>query len=378
MLLSIGMVGQAVRKLQADLNQLPTLLARLTEDGKFGPLTRGRVNEFQGKNALDVDGIVGPITQGIIAMLLAALGGSKPGAASGAVRPINQEILGMAGTNNLVDQAIPSLAYIVPSTYRRNDPKNIPLFMSTPPMVGRLGIFAAKKGNEERFVILVLPRVGIVTRVMVYVPQVFAQARKKLDPLGWKNPVSKPFIEYVLEKHVLNRFAPQILSSRVDTALVYLGRADGSTELGPFAADGSFLKQVLGDLSALTNGAFSFGRFEAFTFSSGIIDFNKFLGGLGGQFNIEKVYSIDPKGAIPAAPPPGTPMRQLVTGATMHYPMAPAGFEIMGIERWKNEFTYAQSTNLAGLPPKDRASAIGNYLHNVCAPLYFLRLAMNT
>ncbi|MGH8517035.1 MAG: peptidoglycan-binding domain-containing protein [Panacagrimonas sp.] len=365
------MVGQAVKKLQTDLNRLPTLLARLREDGAFGPLTRGRVREFQGNNELDVDGIVGPFTQGIIDALLSALGGSNTGTASGAVRPISYDILGVSTPDNLVLQTIPPLGYIIPSTYRRNDPKNIPVFMSTPPMVARIGIFAAKKGTQERAVILALPAVGTVSRVMVYVPQNFAQASPDLDPLGWTNPLSKPFIEYMLLKHVVNRYAPQILSTRLDTALVYLGRAKGAPELGPFSKDGAFLKQVLADISSLTKGAFSYNHFETFTFSSGIIEFNQFLGGISGHFNIAKVYSLDPAGAIPAAAPPGTGLRQLVTGATMHSPVAPAGFEYMPMSRWANEFMF-------NLTDKSTRSKANNYLHNKCAPNFFLRLAMNT
>ena len=371
MLLSIGMVGQAVRTLQANLNLLPTLLARLKDDGHFGPLTRARVQEFQGKNALAADGIAGPLTQGVIDALLTALGGSKPGTASGAVRPINQEILGQPGTDNLVLQALPSIGFIVASTYRRNDSANLPMFMSTPPMVARIGIFAARNGAQERGVILALPALGFVNRVIVCVTQSFQQASPWLDPLGWSNPLSKPFIEYVLLKHVVNRFAPQILASRLDTALVYLVRAKGDPELGPFATDGAFLKQVLGDLSALTNGAFAYRHFETFTFSSGILDFNKFLRGLGNQFDIAKVYSLDPSGAITAAAPTGTPMRQFVTGATMRSSNPPAGFEYMPLARWAKEFQFNAYS-------KGNARVVNDYLHNTCAPNYFLYLGLNT
>lgn len=371
MLLSIGMVGQAVKQLQTGLNLLPTLLARLKEDGHFGPLTRGRVREFQADNALAVDGVVGPLTQAIIDALLSALGGSKPGTTSGAVRPINQEILDQPGTNNLVLQGLPSIGFIIPTSYRPHDPKNQPLFMSTPPLAGRLGIFAARKGAVERAVILMLPALGPADRIVVCVTQGFGQASQTLDPLGWANPLSRPFIEFVLLKHVINRFGPQVLSSRANTGLLYLVRAKGSPELGPFATDGAFLKQVLGDLVALTNGAFSFGQLEAFTFSSGINDFNGFLGGLAGHLNVQRVYSLDPAPAITAAAPKGATSRQFVTGATMKSPLAPAAFEFMPEARWANEFAFERRHTFS--PPP-----IFQYLHNHCAPSYFLRLGMTT
>lgn len=61
-MLMLGSFGNEVRKLQEGLNLLPTQLAKLVVDGQFGPKTQGRVKEFQGKNQLVADGIVGPLT----------------------------------------------------------------------------------------------------------------------------------------------------------------------------------------------------------------------------------------------------------------------------------------------------------------------------
>lgn len=61
-----GSRGDDVRVLQRLLNTFPTALARLNEDGNFGPLTDNRVREFQRANVdsegrqLTVDGVVGP------------------------------------------------------------------------------------------------------------------------------------------------------------------------------------------------------------------------------------------------------------------------------------------------------------------------------
>ncbi|MEV6977470.1 peptidoglycan-binding protein [Kitasatospora sp. NPDC093806] len=58
-----GAHGPAVRKLQRLLNDhLPDL--QLAVDGRFGPVTDGRVREFQQRVAIAVDGVVGPQTWG--------------------------------------------------------------------------------------------------------------------------------------------------------------------------------------------------------------------------------------------------------------------------------------------------------------------------
>ena len=57
--------GDDVKFLQERLNSRPpTARPLLTPDGKFGAKTRARVQEYQGNNALTVDGIVGPLTWG--------------------------------------------------------------------------------------------------------------------------------------------------------------------------------------------------------------------------------------------------------------------------------------------------------------------------
>lgn len=64
--LSFGSYGDTVALLQKALNVAPTHLSRLTEDGSFGPLTQGRVMEFQGQKNSVRDGVVGPITWGLL------------------------------------------------------------------------------------------------------------------------------------------------------------------------------------------------------------------------------------------------------------------------------------------------------------------------
>jgi hypothetical protein len=61
-ILSYGSSGDAVVLLQKALNLALTNLNRLEDDGSFGPLTHGRVVEFQGQRKAVRDGVVGPAT----------------------------------------------------------------------------------------------------------------------------------------------------------------------------------------------------------------------------------------------------------------------------------------------------------------------------
>ena len=61
-LLTMGSVGQAVKEVQSALNGFPSNLPQLIVDGIFGGKTRAKVVEFQQKNSLAADGIVGDLT----------------------------------------------------------------------------------------------------------------------------------------------------------------------------------------------------------------------------------------------------------------------------------------------------------------------------
>jgi hypothetical protein len=64
MLLKYGMIDDAVKTLQGQLNQASTTrLPRLPSDSLFDPITMARVMEFQHKVGLTTDGVVGPRTQ---------------------------------------------------------------------------------------------------------------------------------------------------------------------------------------------------------------------------------------------------------------------------------------------------------------------------
>jgi peptidoglycan hydrolase-like protein with peptidoglycan-binding domain len=78
--LRLGSAGTAVRELQSLLNRLPTTLARLAEDGQFGLGTRGRVIEFQQRQQLSDDGVVGPMTWESLLALINTHGAAVLGA----------------------------------------------------------------------------------------------------------------------------------------------------------------------------------------------------------------------------------------------------------------------------------------------------------
>ena len=68
--LHVGLKGEDVRERQNMLNALTDVggvfgesnLAELDDDGEFGSRTLMRVKEFQGRNRLTIDGVIGPKT----------------------------------------------------------------------------------------------------------------------------------------------------------------------------------------------------------------------------------------------------------------------------------------------------------------------------
>jgi hypothetical protein len=329
-----------------------------------------RVQFFQRNNGLVDDGAVGALTMAAIELALRALGLLPPGptpVSTSAVRPITQQILGVASPNNLITQVIPSIEVIAESTFRAGVTSNKPSFRSVSPTAGRLGIFAAQKGSLQRAVILLLPPTGVPDRVIICITQGFAQATATLDPLNWGDPLSPALINFVLLKHVVNRWGAQTLASRKQMAFVYIVRAKGD-ELGPFKNDGPFMRQVLTEMASLTNQSFSFGNVEAFTFSSGISEFNTFVTAINGVLPVRALYALDPAPAVGTAQLPGVVRKQFLTGATGG---PRAGFEFMPIDRWSNESQFATRNTFP-------APAGFNYLHNHCAPKYFLHLGLQS
>jgi hypothetical protein len=373
MSLAIGSSGQKVRELQSALNALPTIHPRLVVDGVFGPKTRTRVLEFQKQRNLKVDGVAGPLTWTALIAALEAIGQAMAGAAApppavqtstATVWSINQLALGMTGVNGLIQQIIPAIGVIDVPTFRPGVQSNTPLFTFAPPTIARLGIFAAAKNGVERAVILVLPPSGVPDRVMIGIGHGFAQNVLTYQALGWDDPLSPDLIRFVLLKHVINRWGAQVLAGKKPMALMHIVRAAG-VELGPFANDGLFTRDVLTQLRAQTNNAFSFETVEAFSYSSGISDFTLFVNSISSTLNVGAVYNIDPKPAMAAPMPAGGVRKQYLSGETGA--SFKAGFESMLRPRWQNEMRYPMEHNI---PLK--------YLHNHCLPDYTLFLGIQT
>jgi len=271
----------------------------------------------------------------------------------------------MSGTNNLIDQIIPAIATINTGAFRPNQSGDILTFGFAPQTTGRLGIFAAEKDGVERAVIMLLPQGRRPDGVLICITQGFAQAADHLNPLGWSNPLSVPFVNFALLKHVINRWGAQLLASHRNMALMYILRAQGANELGPFARDGAFLRFVLGSISSQTNDSFAFDNCEAFTFSSGIFEFNSFVSAVNGSVNIRAVYAIDPAHSTVPIAPAGARRKQYASGTAGG--LAP-GFEHLPLGRWRNEDDFSSHTRIGNF----------QYLHNRCMPLYVLHLALTT
>ncbi|HYJ92276.1 MAG TPA: hypothetical protein VEV84_13280 [Pyrinomonadaceae bacterium] len=279
------------------------------------------------------------------------------------VRSINQQILGMNGPDNLIFQTIPAIALIDVTRFvpGQSDPLN---FTSEPLATGRLGIFAAEKDGVERAVIMLLPQSGTPDTLLICITQGFAQAAQNLEPLHWSNPLSPEFIRFALLKHVINRWGAQMLASHRNMALMYILRSRGN-ELGPFARDGNFLRFVLDEIASSTGDSFTYPQVEAFTFSSGIYEFNNFITGVSGSVNITAVYAIDPVHSTVPTAPQGARRRQYASGTAG--PLLPS-FERLPLGRWQNEDEYNT--------PK--RNDVFQYLHNKCMPMYVLYLALRT
>ena len=233
-MLRIGSTGPLVTELQKSLNLLPTRLAALSVDGIFGRLTRGRVMEFQGGNKLAPDGIVGPLTTDLIHQLLDRLGLPKQNS-DVTVTSITQSVLGLQSDNGLIQQFVPAHAMMNLASFRAGDLSNTPTFTYSPLRTARLGIFAAgKKDRGERAVILVLPESAAPKRVVIGVSHQFRQNTEHYAALNWTDPRSPALINYVLLKHVLNRWAGETLQSAEPTALLHIVRANqGARRIGP-------------------------------------------------------------------------------------------------------------------------------------------------
>jgi peptidoglycan hydrolase-like protein with peptidoglycan-binding domain len=362
-MLSIGSVGQAVTLLQTQLNQIGrSRLPALAVDGQFGARTQARVMEFQSANGLVADGLVGERT---IRAILELLNGLLT--TSGPVRLVTEQILGsFPSHDNLIDQVIPSVQVVDVADFQAGRGKRPLQFRRAPQTTARIAIFSCEKGGDKRAVILALPPTGRPSGVIFTLHARFGQAVGLTPELkNFADPLDPTGLKFILLKHVVQRYAPQVIASGKPLAVAYIMRSAGKSELGPFANDGDFVRDCLAGMASLTNGAFGFDTVEASTHSNGIVDFGPFVGSMAGKLNVKAIYNIDPVAAMGAPVVPGAARRQYLSGQTG---AARPGFVFLPHEMWRNEDFFN---------PRPTGNQMFNYLHSSALPRHCLFMGLN-
>jgi hypothetical protein len=278
--------------------------------------------------------------------------------------------------NNLVPIAMPTAGtFKVIDESRFAFGKKDPLqFRDVPNNIGRIGIFAAKKGASERAVILVVPKSGTPSSVLAVISTRFSQNADFFQKVGGGDPLSPKVILFTLNSHLRDNhgWASQMLASSKQMAVVYIVRSLASKttgELGPFATDGAFFRECLVQMSALTNGSFSFGSVTAMSFSLGIVDLNPFVSAISKHVPVTRVINLDPQHAAHAVRPKGARAVEFLSGETG----IGSGFEIIPEARWVNEDQFATRKASGALKTKQGRLA---YFHDRCIANYALRLAL--
>ena len=278
--------------------------------------------------------------------------------------------------NNLVPIAMPTAGtFKVIDGSRFAFGKKDPLeFRDVPNNIGRIGIFAAKKGVSERAVILVVPKGATPDSVLVVNSAAFSQNARFYNALGGGHPLSPKVILFVLNSHLKDNhgWASQMLASSRQMAVVYIVRSLASKptgELGPFATDGAFFRECLVQMKALTKNSFSFGSITAMSFSNGIFDFNPFVGAISKHVKVTRVINLDPERATHAVRSKGAGVVEFLSGETGVAP----GFELLSNERWVNEQLFNAKKASGAFKTKLGRLA---YFHDRCIANYTLRLAL--
>lgn len=361
-MLSMGSVGQAVTLLQTQLNQIGgSRLPPLAMDGQFGPRTRSRVLEFQSANGLVADGIVGERTIKAILDLLKGLLTT-----SGPVRLITEQILGsFPASDNLIQQTIPGVQTVDIAAFMAGRGEKPLQFLRAPQTTARLAIFSCETGGDKRAVILALPPAKRPSGVIFTVAARFGQAVASTPELkNFGNPLDPTMLKFALLKHIVQRYAPQVIASGRPLAIAYIVRSAGTSELGPFAADGDFVRDCLAGMAALTNNAFSFDTIEASTHSNGISDFGPFIGAIAKRLTVKTIYNIDPVDATAAPAMDGVTRRQYLSGQTGD---SRPGFVFLPHQMWRNEDFFN---------PRPRGAELFQYLHSSALPRHCLFMGL--
>jgi hypothetical protein len=240
--------------------------------------------------------------------------------------------------------------------------------------VGRIAIFAGKKGVSERAVILVLPNETAPNAVLAVISARFSQNSDFFQKLGGGDPLSPKVILFVLNSHLKDNhgWASQMLASSKKMAVVYIVRSLASKtvgELGPFATDGVFFRDCLGKMRELTNDSFDFDSVTAMSFSLGIFDLNPFVGAISKQVNVTRVINLDPERATHAERPKKAVAVEFLSGETG----VGAGFELLLPPRWEKEDLFKAKEKSGAFKTKPGRLA---YFHDRCIANYCLRLAL--
>lgn len=306
---------------------------------------------------------------------------TKPLAAP-AVRDITKKVFDELGfpfspdDKNLVPFAMPTSGTFkvideARFAFGRRDPLQ---FRDVSNHIGRVGIFAAKKGASERAVILVVPKGATPDSVLAVISARFSQNADFFKKVGGGDPLSSKVILFLLNSHLRDNhgWASQMLASSKQMAVVYIVRSLASKttgELGPFATDGAFFRECLVQMKALTNDSFSFGSVTAMSFSLGIFDLNPFVGAISKHVKVTRVINLDPEQAIHAVRPKGAGVVEFLSGETGVAP----GFELIPEARWVNEELFKAKKASGAFKTKRGRLA---YFHDRCIANYTLRLAL--
>lgn len=221
----------------------------------------------------------------------------------------------------------------------------------------RIGIFSASNARGKRAVVLLLPDGQTADHVVIGITHGFFINQDFYRRLGWNDPVSPLLMEFAAQKFVLDRWGAQVLAAG-NGALLLIVRAapSGGGELGPFTADGEFTRLAFELMSLITGRSFRLQRVSAFTYSSGIYDFGRFVNATAAGLGYRALYNIDPSEHIAAPILNGVTRIQFTTSGPL------SGFEFIPLERWRLEPEYGHRS--------------ASYLHNKCMPNYALNLAL--
>jgi hypothetical protein len=261
---------------------------------------------------------------------------------------------------------------------------NILRFTGLPGIRVKLGVFDVTADGFRRAVIVVVPNAGAAPTSVLYglMPHLgqnaeyYAARNARLpvadltifDFLGMLGILGREGVVHA------NYISQEIANSRRTYALVVPVRSLGSPgssandELGPFAADGRLVNDVIDALAHASGGAFVPRAIDAFGHSSGCMDLARLTGAMRhGPRPIRHAVAIDPS---PSIPPSGCTghlafyASDYVRGARR---TAGRTAEFIDFPRWRDEPGRIAARHVANQ---------GSYLHNWAYPGYLLNLGL--